>query len=62
MYTYGIVNTIFVEIQPDSTNIKNDPRTVNHLNMKLIIFVEIIQVLKNEFLKFRILEILNFYP
>ena len=22
MYTYGIVNSIFVEIQPDSTNIK----------------------------------------
>ena len=28
MYTYGTVNSIFVEIQPDSTNIKNDPRTV----------------------------------
>ena len=26
MYTYGTVNSIFVEIQPDSTNIKNDPR------------------------------------
>ena len=25
-YTYGIVTSIFVEIQPDSTNIKNDPR------------------------------------
>ena len=24
--TYGTVNYIFVEIQPDSTNIKNDPR------------------------------------
>ena len=24
--TYGSVNSIFVEIQPDSTNIKNDPR------------------------------------
>ena len=24
--TYGTVNFIFVEIQPDSTNIKNDPR------------------------------------
>ena len=23
---YGTVNSIFVEIQPDSTNIKNDPR------------------------------------
>ena len=26
-YSYGTVNSIFVEIQPDSTNIKNDPRT-----------------------------------
>ena len=26
IYTYGTVNSIFVEIQPDSTNIKNDPR------------------------------------
>ena len=25
-YSYGTVNSIFVEIQPDSTNIKNDPR------------------------------------
>ena len=25
-YTYGTVNSIFVEIQPLSTNIKNDPR------------------------------------
>ena len=24
--TYGTVNSIFVEIQPDSKNIKNDPR------------------------------------
>ena len=23
---YGTVNSIFIEIQPDSTNIKNDPR------------------------------------
>ena len=26
IYTYGTVNSIFVEIQPDSTNIKNGPR------------------------------------
>ena len=26
IYTYGTVNSIFVEIQLDSTNIKNDPR------------------------------------
>ena len=25
-YTYGTINSIFVEIQPDSTNIKNAPR------------------------------------
>ena len=25
-YTYDTINSIFVEIQPDSTNIKNDPR------------------------------------
>ena len=27
IYTYDTVNYIFVDIQPDSTNIKNDPRT-----------------------------------
>ena len=26
IYTYGTVNSLFVEIPPDSTNIKNDPR------------------------------------
>ena len=26
IYSYGTVNSIFVEIQPDSANIKNDPR------------------------------------
>ena len=26
IYSYGTVNSIFVEIPPDSTNIKNDPR------------------------------------
>ena len=26
IYTYGTENSIFVEIPPDSTNIKNDPR------------------------------------
>ena len=34
----------------------------NHLNMKLLIFVGILQVSKFESLKFRILEILNFHP
>ena len=28
IYTNGTVNSIFVEIQPDSTNIKNDPRSI----------------------------------
>ena len=27
IYSYGTVNSIFVKIQPDSTNIKNNPRT-----------------------------------
>ena len=36
--------------------------TINHLNMKLFIFIGILQVLKFDFLKFRILEILNFHP
>ena len=31
IYSYGIVNSIFVEIQTDSTNIKNDPRTLHPL-------------------------------
>ena len=26
IYTYGNVNSIFVKLQPDSMNIKNDPR------------------------------------
>ena len=37
--------------------------TINHLSLKLVIIVGILQVLKNlKFLKFRILEILNFHP
>ena len=32
MYTYGTLNSIIVEIQPDSTNIKNDPRMPRHDN------------------------------
>ena len=36
--------------------------TVNHLNMKLFIFVGILQVSKFEFLKFRILEYFYFHP
>ena len=36
--------------------------TIIHLSLKLFIIVGILQVLKFEFLKFRILETLNFYP
>ena len=37
-------------------------KQTNKLNLKLFIFVGIQQVLKFEFLKFRILEVLNFHP
>ena len=37
-------------------------KTINHFNLKLSIFVAILQVLKFEFQKFRILEILNVHP
>ena len=30
IYSYDTVNSIFVEIQPDSTNIKNDP-CISHI-------------------------------
>ena len=36
--------------------------TINHFNFKLSIFVAILQILKFEYQKFRILEILNFHP
>ena len=39
-----------------------EPNTINHLNWKIFIIVGILQVLKIEFLKLRILEILNFHP
>ena len=39
----------------------DDLNIINLLNMKLLIFVDILQVLKYEFLKFRILEIFNFH-
>ena len=36
MYTYGTVNFIFVEIQPYSTNIKNDHRmSISHSKIEL---------------------------
>ena len=37
-------------------------KTIDHLNMKLLIFIGILQVLRFDFQKFRILEILNFHP
>ena len=30
MYTFGTMNSICVEIQPNSTNIKNAPRKLGH--------------------------------
>ena len=37
-------------------------KTIDHLNLKLLIFVGILQVLRFDFKKIRILEILNFHP
>ena len=37
-------------------------RTIDHLNLKLLIFLGILQVLRFDFQKLRILEILNFHP
>ena len=31
MHTYGTLNSIFVVVQPHSTNIKNDPRKIIYL-------------------------------
>ena len=36
-------------------------KTIDHLNLKLLIFVGILQVSRFDFQKFRILEILNFH-
>ena len=36
-------------------------KAIDHLNLKLLIFVGILQVLRFDFKKFRILEILNFH-
>ena len=39
-YTNGTVNSIFVEIQPDSTNIKNDPRIyLGHFSLQVPILM-----------------------
>ena len=37
-------------------------KTIDHLNLKLLIFADILQVLSFDFQKFRILEISNFHP
>ena len=37
-------------------------KTIDHLSLKLLIFVGILQVLRFDLKKFRILEILNFHP
>ena len=37
-------------------------KKIDHLNLKLLIFVGILQVLRFDFKKYRILEILNFHP
>ena len=37
-------------------------KTIDSLNLKLLIFVGILQVLRFDFQKFRILKILNFHP
>ena len=46
MYSYGTVNSIFVEIQPDSTNIKNDPRI---FSTKLIKWLDVISQINVDF-------------
>ena len=37
-------------------------KTIDLLNLKMLIFVGILKVLRFDFKKFRILEILNFHP
>ena len=36
--------------------------TIDHLNLKLLIFVDILQVLRFDFKKFKIFGNLNFHP
>ena len=38
------------------------PKTIDHLNLKSLIFIGIVQVLRFDFQELRILEILNFHP
>ena len=42
IYSYSTVNSIFVEIQLDSTNIKNDPRILRIIITKSSLFIPII--------------------
>ena len=39
VYSYDTVNSISIEIQPDSTNIKNDPRTFLGISMIIKIWI-----------------------
>ena len=45
IYSYGTVNSIFVEIQLDSMNIKNDPRIFNHC---IVFFTDTYEVAINK--------------
>ena len=49
-------------INPEFRILRLTLNLINHLKLKLFTFVGILQVLKFVFLKFRILEILNFHP
>ena len=49
--SYGVFDLISVYL-----------KTIDHLNLKLLIFIGILHVLRSEFQKFRIMEILNFHP
>ena len=45
-----------------SSSFLNYLNTFNHLSLKWFVFVSVLQIIKFEFLKFGILEILNFHP
>ena len=71
MKVFGI-NPESIESQPQNAELSRfnsfsdyfsgDLNTINYLNLKLFIFVGILQVLKFKFLNIRILENLNFNP
>ena len=52
----------FIFEQPSYIAISVYLKTIDHLNVKLLICIGILQVLRFDFQKFRILEILNFHP